>query len=256
MQMNRRAVISDIHGNLEALTAVLADIRELGVDDIFCLGDIVGYGPNPAECLDCVRSRCDSVLGNVDASVLLSSVAMTNDESGAQARVDRTVAWTREQLFAGDQADARRDYLDGLARSARWNQWLFVHASPRNPLHEYVMPSDVEPGRSIDQLFALVDRFACLGHTHLPGVITPQYQFIDPPSCQFEYALGDGKLMVNAGSVGQPRDGDSRAAYVILETDRVVFRRVAYDWRATVAKIRAIPELSDARTEGWLSGAA
>lgn len=256
MQTNsRRAVISDIHGNLEALTAVLDDVRDQRIDDLICLGDIVGYGPNPAECLDTIRGLCRCVLGNVDAAVLLAQTELEHRGAAEPRPVGRTIDWTRRQLFDGEQSAARREFLDELARSARLGPWLFVHASPRNPLHEYVMPSDVEPGRHMDQLFALVEHYACFGHTHLPGVITTRYEYIVPGACQYQYPLGDGKLMVNAGSVGQPRDGDPRATYVILESDHVRFRRVAYEWQTTVAKIRSIPDLADGRSEGWLSGA-
>jgi predicted phosphodiesterase len=244
----RRALISDIHGNLRALEAVLEDIEAQGISEIFCLGDILGDGPNPHECLDRVMETCKmTLLGNHDQGAKLDP-----DEFNIGAL--RAILWTSEQLESpADRAkDRRREFLMGLPRSYTDGQFLFVHGSPRNPLSEYVFPEDIYNHRKIERLFELVDRYCFQGHTHIPGIFTEDYRFFRPEEIDFEYTLGEGKLMVNVGSVGQPRDDDDRACYVILDDGlggdlrpqaarqaSVVYRRVPYDFEQKLPRIRA-----------------
>ena len=122
---------------------------------------------------------------------------------------------------------------------------LFVHGSPRNPLNEYVFPEDIYNVRKIEKLFSLVQGCSFQGHTHVPGVFTERCQFLRPDQLGDGYLLGQEKAMVNVGSVGQPRDGDPRACYVVLEENRVTFRRVDYPIEKTAEKIYAIDELDD-----------
>jgi diadenosine tetraphosphatase ApaH/serine/threonine PP2A family protein phosphatase len=241
----RRALISDIHANLEALEVVLDDIKEQGVAEIYCLGDIIGYGPNPRECIDRVIEHCSmSLLGNHDQGALF-------DPDGFNIGAERAIFWTREQLEnPGDRGNERRwDFLSELPRTHRSNSFLFVHGSPRNPLQEYIFPEDIYNHRKMERLFQLVERYCFQGHTHVPGIFTESYQFFAPDEIDNQYTLGEGKVMVNVGSVGQPRDGDPRACYVILEDGddggpaRITYRRVPYDFETTIQKIYAIPEL-------------
>jgi diadenosine tetraphosphatase ApaH/serine/threonine PP2A family protein phosphatase len=252
----RRALISDIHGNLEALETVLDDIQKLGIGDIYCLGDIIGYGPNPRECIDRVMATCQvTLLGNHDQGALF-------DPDGFNIGAERAIFWTREQLESPhDRNNERRwEFLGELQRTHRLNSFLFVHGSPRNPLSEYIFPEDIYNHRKMERLFQLVERYCFQGHTHVPGVFTENYQFFAPEEIENEYTLGEGKVMINVGSVGQPRDGDPRACYAILEDGltakdeegesakpsgpvRVTFRRVPYDFETTIQKIYAIPEL-------------
>jgi len=271
----RRALISDIHGNLEALEVVLEDIKSRGITEIFCLGDIIGYGPNPRECIDRVMDHCSmTLLGNHDQGAMF-------DPDGFNIGAERAIFWTREQLESpGDRANNERrwEFLGALPRSHRLDPFLFVHGSPRNPLSEYIFPEDIYNHRKVERLFQLVDKYCFQGHTHVPGVFTEGYQFYAPEEIDNEYTLGDGKVMINVGSVGQPRDGDPRACYVILEDGRdgpapaadlagpddetgaddgpaptrpspptgpvrVTFRRLPYDHESTIQKIYAISEL-------------
>jgi diadenosine tetraphosphatase ApaH/serine/threonine PP2A family protein phosphatase len=252
----RRALISDIHGNLEALETVLDDIQKLGITDIYCLGDIIGYGPNPRECIDRVMATCQmTLLGNHDQGALF-------DPDGFNIGAERAIFWTREQLESpNDRNNERRwEFLGELPRTHRLNSFLFVHGSPRNPLSEYIFPEDIYNHRKMERLFQLVENYCFQGHTHVPGVFTENYQFFAPEEIDNEYTLGEGKVLINVGSVGQPRDGDPRACYVILEdgdppksegTDpakpvgpvRVTYRRLPYDFETTIQKIYAIPEL-------------
>ena len=236
----KRAIVSDIHGNLEALEAVLADASSQGVDSTYCLGDIVGYGPNPRECIDWVMGFQMSILGNHDQGALY-------DPEGFSSGAEKAIFWTREQLEmpSGDptQTTRRWDFLSELPRTHREGPLTFVHGSVRNPLSEYVFPEDIHNAKKLERIFALIERYAFQGHTHVPGVFTEDGRFFSPEELGGRYRLPAGKMMVNVGSVGQPRDGDRRSCYVILTDDQIEFRRVEYPFQKTMEKIYAIPEL-------------
>lgn len=256
----RRALISDIHANLEALEVVLDDIKAQGITEIFCLGDIIGYGPNPRECIDRVMETCKvTLLGNHDQGALF-------DPDGFNIGAERAIFWTREQLEnPNDRNNEKRwDFLSILPRLHRHNSFLFVHGSPRNPLSEYIFPEDIYNHRKMERLFQLVEKYCFQGHTHVPGVFTEGYQFFAPEEIDNQYTLGEGKVMVNVGSVGQPRDGDPRACYVILDDGlapdaesptegetpptpvgpvKLTYRRLPYDFETTIKKIYDISEL-------------
>ncbi|MEN1681260.1 MAG: metallophosphoesterase family protein [Planctomycetota bacterium] len=243
----RRAIISDIHGNLEALTSVLEHIDGQNVDEVVCLGDIIGYGPNPCECLDLVIKHCRfCLLGNHDQAALF-------DPEGFNSGAERAIFWTRDQLenAKGDRQtiDARWDFLGALPRVQREGDWLYVHGSPRNPVNEYVFPEDIYNQKKMDKLFSLVEHGCFQGHTHVPGVFTEGRNFLSPEDTEYTYKVGDSKFMVNVGSVGQPRDGDPRSCYVIQETEggagTLNFFRVDYDTDGTAAKIYDTPDLDD-----------
>jgi predicted phosphodiesterase len=241
----KRAIVSDIHGNLDALEAVLADIEAQEITQIYCLGDIIGYGPNPRECIDRVIQFDLCVLGNHDQGALF-------DPEGFSSGAERAIFWTREQLERVDEdsgqqnGNVRRwDYLCELPRTYREGSLLFVHGSARNPLNEYVFPEDVYNTRKMEKIFSMIQGHCFQGHTHVPGVFTEDGRFASPSDLGNRYLLGESKSMINVGSVGQPRDADSRASYVVLNGQTVEFRRVEYDVEKTVAKIFAIPELDN-----------
>jgi predicted phosphodiesterase len=240
--MVKRAILSDIHGNLEALTAVLADAESQGVTQWICLGDVVGYGPNPLECIELVMKFDVCVLGNHDLGALF-------DPEGFSSGAEHAIFWTRTQLESntgGLEASRRRlDFLADLPRNYRENKTLFVHGSARNPLNEYIFPEDVYNSRKIDKIFGVVEQRCFQGHTHVPGVFTSDKRFLGPADINNRFVFGEDKAMVNVGSVGQPRDGDPRSCYVLLEDDVVQFRRVKYPWDVTAAKIYAIPDLDN-----------
>ena len=246
----KRAIISDIHGNLEALDAVLADIASQGADEIFCLGDIIGYGPNPCECVDAVMDFAVCILGNHDQGALF-------DPEGFSSGAERAIFWTRQQLetASGDPQNLRRwKFLCELQRNHRVDQQLYVHGSARNPLNEYVFPEDIYNTKKIEKIFSLIQGCCFQGHTHVPGVFTADNRFFSPADIGFRYNLSTGKTMVNVGSVGQPRDGDCRSCYVLLENDVVHFRRVEYPIQRTAEKIYAIAELDDFLGDRLLEG--
>jgi len=248
----KRALISDIHANLEALSAVLGDIRSQGIREIFCLGDIVGYGPNPNECLDEVIGRCKmTILGNHDQATLF-------DPEGFNPVALAAVYWTRQQLENGPGGPARCnkrwDFLGELHRTHSDGDYLFVHGSPREPTNEYVFPEDIYNQRKMDALLGRIQKYCFQGHTHLPGVFTADYRFVTPEECNYQYRLDEEKAMVNVGSVGQPRDGDPRACYVILEDNLVTFRRIEYPVEETRQKIYATPELANMLGDRLITG--
>ncbi|GIW94931.1 MAG: phosphoesterase [Pirellulaceae bacterium] len=238
----KRAILSDIHGNWEALKAVLDDAQAQGVEQFVCLGDIVGYGPNPAECIDAVRNFPVIVLGNHDQAALF-------DPEGFSSGAERAIFWTRRHLETADpdpqRTRSRLEFLCRLPRCHIEHRFLFVHGSARNPLNEYVFPEDIYNARKIEKIFALIPQYCFQGHTHVPGVFTHDSRFLSPCEIQYHYVLGNEKVMINVGSVGQPRDGDYRASYLILEDNQVWFRRVDYPVEVTVRKIYAIPELDN-----------
>jgi diadenosine tetraphosphatase ApaH/serine/threonine PP2A family protein phosphatase len=259
----KRALISDIHGNLEALQAVLADIDRQKVDAVACLGDVVGYGPNPCECVKLVRDRCGFVLlGNHDQGALF-------DPDGFNVGAERAIRWTRSQLEHHDSsprnsADRLMDWLGELPRVHTEGRQLFVHGSARRPLDEYVFPEDIYNPLKMEHIFELVGRYCFQGHTHIPGVFTVAPEFESPAigagQEEWRRTLPEPKAMVNVGSVGQPRDGDPRASYVIVESappgDEVVvrFRRIPYPAETTCRKIHAIADLDNYLGDRLLQG--
>jgi diadenosine tetraphosphatase ApaH/serine/threonine PP2A family protein phosphatase len=238
------ALISDIHGNLEALQAVLADIQQQGADTIYCLGDIVGYGPNPRECVDLVMKCKMVLLGNHDQGAIF-------DPEGFNGAAERAIFWTRTQLESSPESrqarEKRWEFLAERPRSFRENGFLFVHGSARNPLNEYVFPEDIHDQRKMERIFALVERYCFQGHTHVPGVFLElsgdQYAFYRPDEIENTHKLDNRKTLCNVGSVGQPRDGDPRGCYVLLHEGTIRFRRVEYDIETTIKKIHAISDL-------------
>lgn len=239
--MSKRAILSDIHGNLAALEAVLRDIDGQAVDSIVCLGDIVGYGPDPCACLDLAMNFQFSILGNHDNSALF-------DPEGFNAAAEQAIFWTRRQLESGESPGdslRRLEFLAGMPRTRLEEGVLFVHGSPRGPTNEYVFPEDTYNRRKMEKLFSLVPGICFQGHTHVPGIFTSDMRFLRPCDLPDGYVLTHEKIMVNVGSVGQPRDNDPRSCYVIVDGETIRFRRVEYDVEATVRKIEAIADLDN-----------
>jgi predicted phosphodiesterase len=237
-----RAIVSDIHANLEALTAVLEHIGKQSIDSIFCLGDIVGYGPNPVECLEYARKWDVVVLGNHDQAVLF-------DPIGFSPSAESAALWTRS-ILESVRRDDLWSFLAERPRQYRDGDYLYVHGSARNPTNEYVFPEDVYNVTKLNKIGAMFDCYCFSGHTHVPGVFVEpepgaQWQFLSPEEIDFCWQLDDRKTIVNVGSVGQPRDANPKACYVTLNDRELIFHRVAYDLETTIAKIHAIPELND-----------
>lgn len=225
----RIAILSDIHGNLEALEAVLADIEGTGTGLLWSLGDIVGYGPSPAECVEIVRSRAAvSLRGNHDAAVTGSTPI---DYFNAFAR--SALEWTVTRLDA-----AQSGYLSALPIVHRAPGLLLVHASPVEPERWHYIRglADVE-----EHFGAFSEKLCFVGHSHQPGIysVDRDRRIAQHPGRD---SLRPGmRHIVNAGSVGQPRDRDPRACYALLDDAEatVELRRVPYPVAKTQAKMRA-----------------
>jgi diadenosine tetraphosphatase ApaH/serine/threonine PP2A family protein phosphatase len=208
------AIVSDIHGNLEAFSVVLDEIARRGITDIVCLGDVVGYGPNPMECLDLVIERCKvSLMGNHDFAVFYEPF---NFNSGAE----QACFWTRAQ-FENDPDIARRanrwKFLGNLPARVKTPDYVGVHASPRRPINEYIFPDDIytNPTKFVS-IFERFEKLCFVGHTHVPGVFLEGPDFYSPDELDYRFELSDEKAIVNVGSVGQPRDRDPRSSFVIV----------------------------------------
>ncbi len=226
----RTLVLSDIHANLAALEVVLAD-AEGQWERVWFLGDLVGYGPQPNECVERLRALEPLALtGNHDWAVLDK---LDVDDFNTEARM--VVRWTQRTLTAENRA-----YLQDLPPRRVAPPFTLAHASPRHPVWEYILDLPTALAN-----FAHFDTACCLvGHTHVPAVFA-----LDEASGEMDFALvehGDvldlsrHRLIVNPGGVGQPRDGDPRAAYALLDDEAMTmeFRRVPYDIAATQALMR------------------
>lgn len=236
------AFISDIHSNTEALSACFAEIDRLGCDRVLCLGDIIGYGPEPRATLLAVMQRAEfSLLGNHEHGAMFYA-------SDFNPRARAAIDWTRDQL---NRRDLPRDenmrmwnYLDSMPQEHREGELLLVHGSPRDPVREYLVPRDAQDQPKMSECFERMGgaRLCFVGHSHVPGIYPESGGYLAPADVGNQYKL-TGRALINIGSVGQPRDGDPRATFATLDGDLLRFHRVAYDFRATMAKIRAVPEL-------------
>jgi diadenosine tetraphosphatase ApaH/serine/threonine PP2A family protein phosphatase len=228
----RFVVFSDVHANLTALDAVLADADRHRPGAYVCLGDIVGYGPDPNECAARVRALgAETVAGNHDRAAV---GAIDIDTFTALART--AIEWTQHVL----DPDAR-SWLAALPPRLRTHGWLAVHGSPRDPISEYIFDLPTALANFAAAEFTL----CCVGHTHVPGVFV-----LEADGGIAESALPAGtpvplrretRYLVNVGSVGQPRDGDPRAAYLLVDADArtMTLERVAYSVAFTQAKMAA-----------------
>ena len=235
------AVISDIHGNKEAFEAVLRASSSQGVDDIWCLGDIVGYGPDPKDCVDLVQKNCSLLLmGNHDWAVVHSPVGFN---SIATRMIYKTKEWMRVTDESSERDRERWEILSSMTHRSLQERYLLVHASPRSELSEYILPADVKYDHNkLQDIFGMIDRPCVVGHTHVPCCITEELELIVPEETGFAVEVNERRIIVNTGSVGQPRDGDNRACYVTLEDGLVRYHRVPYAFGKTVDKLAALGE--------------
>lgn len=225
----RIAVLSDIHGNLEALEAVLADAGLAGADELYSLGDIVGYGPSPAACVETIRARASvSLAGNHDAAVAGRTSLEEFNEFARWA-----VEWTAGQLDA-----AQIGYLGSLPYLHRTRGMLLAHASPVEPERWHYIHGSAD----LHEHFAEFSEPVCfVGHSHRPGIYAVSAAGEAERRGVREAFRPGLRYLVNAGSVGQPRDRDPRASYVVYDVDGrdVEIRRVRYSVERTQERMRA-----------------
>ena len=241
------ALLSDLHANLEALDACLAHARDAGADNWAVLGDLVGYGPDPVAVIDRVAALAQRgaavVLGNHDLA------ALVGDTSCMHATAAAAVDWTRTRL-----GNKEREFLEGLPLSVSWGEVLFVHASAESP-REWI---DVEDSPSASRcLEHSTARYVFVGHVHEQalyylGASRRPVPFRPTPGFPIPVPAHRRWLAV-VGSVGQPRDGNTAAAYVMADFARatLTFHRVPYDWRTTAKKVReyGLPDILAERLE-------
>ena len=222
----RYAIIGDIHANLAAFTAVLDDIeRRGGVEEAWCLGDIVGYGPDPHECIQLLRqTRHVCIAGNHDWAAI-GKIDTTEFNPAAAAACQ----WTTEQLDSEDV-----DYLGNLPLVIATGDFTLVHGSPREPIWEYL----ISTGIAKENFAYFESQFCLVGHSHVPLV----FSYGEGGTCSSSQflasvglVLGRNRLIINPGGVGQPRDGDPQASYAIYDSEARLVRlyRVPYDIRST-----------------------
>ena len=241
----RVAVVSDIHANLHALEAVLDAIDADPPDELWCLGDLVGYGPRPNEAVEIVRTRAQlCLLGNHDLGVL---GRLDLEEFSPDAATSAT--WTQAVLL-----DENRAFLEGLEPEAKVERAELFHASPRDPVWEYVVSEE-----TAQAAFELtVSPLVLVGHSHVAlsiSLVDGQLNGTVAPDGT-EVRLEDARRLLNPGSVGQPRDGDPRAAWLALDFDAgsARFHRVPYDIAQTQSELRE-RDLPEALAERLAHGA-
>jgi predicted phosphodiesterase len=226
----RIAVISDVHGNRHALERVGEAIQAERVDGLWCLGDSVGYGPRPNECCAEIKRRTTVCLaGNHDLLAIDREVLREDFNPDARA----SGLWTRSVLHP-----ATRDFLGSLAPSASTDDAQLFHASARDPVWEYVLSGETAAAT----LAATSARVVLVGHSHVPLAISLKHSELSGghAPADTDVSLGAARWLFNPGSVGQPRDGDPRAAWLLLDLERghASFRRVEYPVESTQQEMR------------------
>lgn len=247
-------LLSDIHGNYTALQAVLKDIAQRygSENHLLCLGDLVGYGPQPIEVLECVMARFNfCLLGNHDQAVIF-------EPDDFNSRAVEAIRWTRQQIDSSKESARYYEYLASLPTFRRVEDMLFVHGSPRQVTSEYIMPNCASNRKQMGEVFERIDHFAFAGHTHQAGVFcfgADRMEFAAEESIVGSYCFEKGlRYLMNVGSVGQPRDGNPLACYCVFSGDKVSFHRVEYDIDEVADAIRAIPSLHNSLAERLYEG--
>ena len=266
------ALISDLHANEPALRTALADARARGVQRFVCLGDVVGYGARPRECLEWVMRLCVErpedpegppgrtlfpglcLLGNHEEALLGSAI-----DFNPKARA--AIEWTRDELNRSSERAQNFefwDFLGALVPAMCDSVAMFAHGSPRDPVREYLMPRDARNAEKMQACFAALERrVGFVGHSHVPAIYFEDGRLYRPRGDEGAIELlseGAPRAIVNVGSVGQPRDGDPRLSYVLFDGRRIQFRRLEYDHRAAADAIRAVAELPEFLAERLAAG--
>ena len=264
--MRRVALISDIHGNFAALEAVLDDIAGQDVEAVYCLGDVVGYGPQPIECMRLVFKTCPRdkiIMGNHDHAVIHEPIGFNKSARKAALWTNRVARPGLLSIFGSKRQAWQTLCSLPTVMSEYGGEVLYVHASPRQHLEEYILEEHTkgisftgeDPEDLLQENFALVQHTCFIGHTHRPGVVTgDDFQWHSLPDLDYHWTIDERQTIINIGSVGQPRDQDPRACYVVWDGREVVWRRVDYDIERTRALIRKIDSLEDRLGERLLAG--
>ena len=226
----RCAIIADIHANLAAFTAVLDDIESKGgAEEVWCLGDVVGYGPDPHQCIELLcQYNHICVAGNHDwAAIGKCDTSDFNPDAAAACH------WTMQQLSPKDVK-----YLENLPLAIEKDDFTLAHGSPREPIWEYLLSTS----NAKENFACFQTQFCLVGHSHVPLV----FRYSETGDCSFSQfstsiglALGEDRLIINPGGVGQPRDGDPRASYAIYDSEAgtISLYRIPYNIEVTQARM-------------------
>lgn len=259
----RTAIISDLHANVPALETALTDARQRGAERYVCLGDVIGYGAQPRECLDEVMRLCVPEPFDVRANpgeelaggLCLQGnheYALLNTAEDFNPKARAAIDWTRDEINRGEDREAAYgywDFLDSLSAKASDEMAMFAHGSPRDPVREYMLPRDIRDQAKMGANFARMERNVCfVGHSHVPAIYYQDGRLFRPNGVDGPYTLDvdeNRKAIVNVGSVGQPRDGDPRLSYVLFDGATVTFVRLDYDHATAADRIRSVEALPD-----------
>jgi predicted phosphodiesterase len=229
------AIISDIHGNLEALKSVIAEIDRIGVDSILCLGDVVGYGPNPNECVDIIKDTAEITLAGNHDYAPLGKIDVSYFNPWARSAIE----WTAEEL-----SDSSIEFLLSLPLKIELDGFTIVHATPYKPEEwNYI----VTIGDAVQNFNEFATQICFIGHSHVPMIVflngSDDYRVANENPLQIE---SKKRYIINVGSVGQPRDLNPQAAFAVLDNEQNTYElfRVEYDLAQTQDKILAtdLPE--------------
>jgi predicted phosphodiesterase len=236
------AILSDIHANAEALSAVLDDIRKQRVTCIFNLGDAIGYGPDPISCLYAIQAFDLNLKGNHEAAILYGAFGFSREAQLA-------TYWT-QKIIKQKQYLELLNFLFMLSPRADYKDWILVHGSPCDAVSEYLNSDAIsnEDGLALlDRNFNRIQNLCFVGHTHTPGFFVQRknsIKFIYPTYINNTLKIDtNAKYIINPGSVGQPRDGNPKASYILVDGDTISWKRISYNYEKTIAKIQSIPEL-------------
>ena len=229
----RLAFFSDVHGNAEALEAILTEASDMNIDQYICLGDMVGYGADPNVCVERIRSLHDiyCVLGNHDNAAVCSESVYNMTKAATLAIFQTRKMLSGENIY----------FIQKLPPIMRMHDMIFAHGTPYNPLEWHYTFHRNNVAKSFQ---CTGEKYIFVGHTHIPRLITRKNMFAigfeTPYADSIYYVGGSKRFLINCGSVGQPRDGDPRASYVIFDSENgtIMFRRVAYDYKNAARKIR------------------
>lgn len=256
----KTAIISDLHGNMPAIEAAVADARARGARRFACCGDVVGYGAQPREALDVVMRLCVPGARHEDGEELEDGLCLKGNHEEAlltspedfNPKARAAIEWTHKEITSGGGREVGYgywDFLGELSASACDEVAMFAHGSPREPVREYLLPRDIRDSTKMQANFDAMKRDVCfVGHSHVPAVYYEDGRIFTPSGTDGPYGLGLGpgrRAIVNVGSVGQPRDGDRRLSYVMFDGDTVEFVRVDYDFAEAASRISAVPDLPE-----------
>jgi len=251
---NKIAFISDIHSNLSAFEAVLIDVEKNNIDEVYFLGDIVGYGPMPNECIELLQKVCkkeNCIIGNHDHAFLNGAIGW---DSALRAR--KVIEWTQSIVTQKNRA-----FVEQFVTHIVKDNLLLVHGSPRDYTFEYLNYHSASSDNSFNnydkekEIFKKLENICINGHTHQPGVYSESHNdWFCPKEINYIYPITKEKAIINVGSVGQPRDKDTRACYCIFDGSSFIWRRVEYDILKTINQIKANDQIDDFMGHRLLAG--